>query len=154
MEAIATAPFASRRILLIEDDLDDAYLIKKALNALERDKGTELALTHLRNGLEAISFIGKSDLLGEIPDVVIVDLNMPVMDGERFIGALRSVFDLKGVWTVVLTTSDQKAVHDAAKAAGADAVFVKPNKLDELIAILRTVLAGSGSSQPASAARN
>jgi CheY-like chemotaxis protein len=154
MEAIATAPFAIRRILLIEDDLDDAYLIKKALKALQRDTGTDLALTHLRNGLEAISFIGKSDLLGEMPDVVIVDLNMPVMDGERFIGALRSVFDLKGVWTVVLTTSDQKAIHDAAKAAGANAVFVKPNKLEELIGILRTILTGAGTSQRAAATGN
>jgi CheY-like chemotaxis protein len=115
MVAIATAPFASRRVLLIEDDLDDAYLIKKALQALERDKGTGFQLTHLRNGLEAISFVGKSDLLGQVPDVVIVDLNMPVMDGQRFIGALRSVFELKGIWTVVLTTSDQKAIHDQAR---------------------------------------
>jgi CheY-like chemotaxis protein len=141
MEAIATASVASsRRVLLIEDDLDDAFLIKKALQVLERDKGTGFQLTHLRNGLEAISFVGKSDLLGQIPDVVIVDLNMPVMDGQRFIGALRSVFELKGIWTVVLTTSDQKAIHDQARAAGANAVFVKPNTLDELIGILRTVL--------------
>jgi CheY-like chemotaxis protein len=140
MEAIATAPFSSKHVLLIEDDLDDAFLIKKALQALERDKGTGYLLTHLRNGLEAISFIGRSDLLGQVPDVVIVDLNMPVMDGQRFIGALRTVFDLKGICTVVLTTSDQKAIHDEAKAAGANAVFVKPNTLDELIGILATVL--------------
>ena len=141
MEAIATASVASsRRVLLIEDDLDDAFLIKKALQALERDRGTCFPLTHLRNGLEAISFIGRSDLMGQIPDVILVDLNMPIMDGQRFIGALRSVFEIKGVWTVVLTTSDQKAIHDAARAAGANAVFVKPNKLDELIGILGTVL--------------
>jgi CheY-like chemotaxis protein len=140
MEAIAVAPFASRRVLLIEDDLDDAFLIKKALQALERDKGARFALTHMRNGLEAISFVGRSDLLGQIPDVIIVDLNMPVMDGQRFIGALRTVFELKGIWTVVLTTSDQKAIHDEAKAAGANAVYVKPNKLEELIGILATVL--------------
>jgi two-component system, chemotaxis family, chemotaxis protein CheY len=141
MEAIATASVASsRRVLLIEDDLDDAFLIKRALQALERDKSTCFLLTHLRNGLEAISFVGKSDLLGQMPDVIIVDLNMPVMDGQRFIGALRTVFELKGIWTVVLTTSDQKAIHDAARAAGANAVFVKPNKLEELIGILATVL--------------
>src|SRR5262249_54955560 len=95
---------------------------------------------HLRNGLEAISFIGRSDLLGQIPDAVIVDLNMPVMDGQRFIGALRTVFELKGIWTVVLTTSDQKAIHDEARAADANAVFVKPNTVDELIRILATIL--------------
>jgi two-component system, chemotaxis family, chemotaxis protein CheY len=140
MEAIATAPFASKRVLLIEDDLDDAYLIKKALQALERDQGARFPLTHLRNGLEAISFVGRSDLLGQVPDVIIVDLNMPVMDGQKFIGALRTVFELKGIWTVVLTTSDQQAIHDAARKAGANAVFVKPNTLDELIGILRNVL--------------
>jgi two-component system, chemotaxis family, chemotaxis protein CheY len=140
MEAIATAPSASKRVLLIEDDLDDAYLIKKALQALERDQGGCFPLTHMRNGLEAISFVGRSDLLGQVPDVIIVDLNMPVMDGETFIGALRTVFELKGIWTVVLTTSDQQAIHDAARTAGANAVFVKPNTLDELIGILRTVL--------------
>jgi len=63
-----------------------------------------------------------------------------VMDGQRFIGALRTVFELKGIWTVVLTTSDQQDVHDQARAAGANAVFVKPNTLDELIGILQTVL--------------
>jgi CheY-like chemotaxis protein len=62
------------------------------------------------------------------------------MDGQRFIGALRTVFELKGIWTAVLTTSDQKAIHDQARAAGANAVFVKPNTLDELIVILKTVL--------------
>jgi CheY-like chemotaxis protein len=140
MEVMATAPFSGKHVLLIEDDLDDAFLIKKALQALERDKGTGYQLTHLRNGLEAISFIGRSDLMGQVPDVVIVDLNMPVMDGQRFIGALRTVFELNAICTVVLTTSDQKAIHDEAKAAGANAVFVKPNTLDELIGVLATVL--------------
>src|SRR5690242_16212658 len=119
MAAIATAPLPNKRVLLIEDDLDDAFLIKKALGVLECHLGASLRLTHLRNGLEAISFVGRSDVLGEVPDIIIVDLNMPVMDGQKFIGALRSLFGLTQVWTVVLTTSDQKAIHDAAKAAGA-----------------------------------
>jgi two-component system, chemotaxis family, chemotaxis protein CheY len=149
MQAIATASLPSRRVLLIEDDPDDAFLIKKALQALERDTGAGFRLTHLRNGLEAISFVGRSDVLGEVPDVIIVDLNMPIMDGQKFIGALRSLFGLTEIRTVVLTTSDQQAIHDAAKAAGANAVFVKPNKLDELIGILQTVVAGLGAGEAA-----
>jgi two-component system, chemotaxis family, chemotaxis protein CheY len=128
------------QVLIIEDDQDDAFLLKRALNAAALEHGITLGVTHKVNGMDALGSVARSDILGRLPAVIIVDLNMPVLDGGRFLDFLRADMQLRGVPAVVLTTSTEKPVHAQALASGANAVFSKPNTQEELVEIARRIL--------------
>ncbi len=136
-------------VLIIEDDLDDAYLLKRALNRAASELNIKLGLTHSANGLDALGSVARSDVMCRLPDVIIVDLNMPIVDGDRFLDLLRSDLRLGDVPAAVLTTSTEKPVHAKALASGANAVFSKPSTQEELVEIARKILAMGGCAAPA-----
>jgi len=115
-------------------------LLTRALNIASKKTGETVTVTHHRNGFDALSAVARAELMARLPNIVVVDLNMPVMNGERFLAALRGEFDLPGLPAVVLTTATATPIHEAALAAGADRVFVKPNSLRELEAIALEIL--------------
>jgi len=127
-------------VLIVEDDLDDVLLLTRALHSASKSRGETVTVTHHRNGFDALSAVARAELTARLPDIVVVDLNMPVMNGERFLVALRRVLELPGLLAVVLTTATASPIHEAALAAGADRVFVKPNSLGELEEIAREIL--------------
>jgi CheY-like chemotaxis protein len=140
-----------RHVLIVEDDQDDAFLLKRALSSAAAERKINLRFVHRVNGMDALGAVARDDMLNAMPQVIVVDLNMPLVDGGRFLQVLRNDFDLCHVPTVVLTTATEKYVHDKAMAEGADAVFSKPNGQDELLAIARKILAFSGAPRPAAA---
>jgi CheY-like chemotaxis protein len=131
-------------VLIVEDDLDGAFLLKRALNVAAAENDVTLSVSHQVNGMDALGAVARGDLTSQIPDVIVVDLNMPLVDGDRFLDQLRSRLQLGGVPTAVLTTSTEKPVHAKALASGANVVFSKPNTQDELIEIARKILALGG----------
>ena len=131
-------------VLIIEDDLDDAYLLKRALNKVAAEKSISIAVTHSVNGMDALGSVARDDLLNRLPDVIVVDLNMPLVDGDRFLDLLRKDMRLQDVPAAVLTTSTEKPVHAKAMASGANAVFSKPNSQGELVEIARQILRMGG----------
>lgn len=116
------------RILVVEDDPDDVFLLRRAFQAAGELTGRTVELRTVSNGLDAISLLVRQDLIEDLPDLIMLDLNMPVMDGVRFLHALRGELNLNEIElpTIVLTTSDERAIHDAARQAGASAIYVKP----------------------------
>jgi two-component system chemotaxis response regulator CheY len=69
-------------------------------------------------------------------DLVITDLNMPVMNGMQMIRGLRALPAFKGVPIVFLTTESDDAVKQEAKAAGATGWITKPFKPEQLLAVV------------------
>jgi CheY-like chemotaxis protein len=136
------------QVLIIEDDQDDAFLLKRALNAAAFEHGITLGVSHNVNGLDALGSVARADILSRLPAVIIVDLNMPVLDGGRFLDFLRADMQLRSVLAVVLTTSTEKPVHAQALASGADAVFSKPDTQEQLVEIARRILRMGGCAAP------
>jgi CheY-like chemotaxis protein len=102
-----------RRVLLVEDDAD----IRGLLVALLTDEG--LAARGAAHGVEAL------DILREWPcQVIVTDLEMPVMDGWELLARLQSRAAWKAI-PVVLATSDHRAAQQAPRL-GASAVLLKP----------------------------
>jgi CheY-like chemotaxis protein len=134
----------SCQVLIIEDDKDDAFLLKRALNAAAFEHGITLGVSHSVNGLDALGSVARADILSRLPAVIIVDLNMPVLDGGRFLDFLRADMQLCAVPAVVLTTSTEQPVHAQALASGANAVFSKPDTQEELVEIARRILRMGG----------
>lgn len=125
---------------IIEDDQDDVVLLQRALKRVSSQLKIPVEIWTFPNGMEALSSVAVRDLTSRLPNVVVVDLNMPVMGGEPFLRILRRELDLPDLPVAVLTTSSEKPVHDRAFAAGADYLFVKPTSMRDLDAIAREIL--------------
>ena len=126
--------------MLIEDDPDDVYLFERALDQVKAGIGRDVVLEKVGDGLDATYQVSLEDLTNRLPDVLVLDLNMPRLNGVKFLHALRGTFHLRDLPVLVLTTSTAKPVHDEALKAGADKVFVKPDNADALLEIAAEVI--------------
>jgi CheY-like chemotaxis protein len=116
------------RILLVEDDRS----LRDTLADLLADEGFEVACA--ANGREALE-----RLAGSRPDLIVLDLVMPVMDGWAFREAQRSSPSLAAIPTVVLSASCP-ADNPSVRSLGAEAVLTKPVGTERLIGALRRLL--------------
>ena len=128
------------RVVLIEDDPDDVFLFRRALDEVRAAAEREIAFEHVDNELDALYFVSSHDLVDRLPDVLVLDLNMPELDGVKFLRTMRESFLLRDIPVFVLTTSTEDAVHVAARRAGADKVFVKPNNASALMTIAQEIV--------------
>jgi CheY-like chemotaxis protein len=126
-------------ILLVDDDEADAYLFKRAVEDVAKQSGVCVNITHMMHGCEGCEAL-KRGIFADLPDTIVVDLNMPVMNGVAFVRWLRSQPNLKNLHAAVWTTSTESTIHAAALDAGADRVFVKPNSLRAMTTLASEIL--------------
>ena len=119
----------SKRLLLVEDD--PSLLI--AISAVLRGGGFEISTA--RNGKEALLQIARS-----VPDLVVSDIRMPLMDGYALARHLRSAPHTKLVPIVFLTAKDDTQDRIEGFRSGIDAYLTKPFEPDELIAVVMNIL--------------
>ena len=125
---------ARKRILVI----DDASLVRLYYRAALEGAGFEVA--EALNGLEALE-----QVLAEHFDLLIVDVNMPQMDGLSFLRALRGKsLPLSSIPALVTTTETAPHRVAAARAAGANFYVVKPLKQETLVRVRHAALRDSG----------
>jgi two-component system, chemotaxis family, chemotaxis protein CheY len=128
------------RVLMIEDDEDDVFLFRRALDAAKAELGLEVACERIDNGLDALYLVTREDLTENLPDALVLDLNMPRLDGLKFLKSLRCSLRLKAIPVFVLTTTSAPSIHEEAMGAGANKVYVKPNDSGALHAIATEIL--------------
>jgi CheY-like chemotaxis protein len=118
-----------RRRVLVTDDEPITRMLVKVL--LERDRYDVLEAA---NGQEALDVA-----IRECPSLVLIDLNMPVMDGYEAIGALRREFTMSALPIIVLTAEDGDSVQRRVLELGADDYLIKPFEADVLMARVNAV---------------
>lgn len=114
-------------ILLVEDDQLDIIDIQRTM-----DKMSILHRMHVaKNGEEALSFlVGEaSHAAGTYPDLILLDINMPKMNGIEFLSTLRKNDQWKDLKVFMVTTSEEKIDKEAAARLGVSGYIVKPLKL-------------------------
>jgi CheY-like chemotaxis protein len=120
------------RVLLADDDA--AFL--ESLQPLIDDQPELNVVGTAENGLHAI------ELADELhPDAVVIDLHMPLLDGVSAVARLRK--DHPNLCLIALTGDPDTELHDAVRAAGADAVLQKGELVDTLVDRLQAVKAAS-----------
>jgi CheY-like chemotaxis protein len=129
----ALAPSRPRDILLVEDDLADAMLIEEAL--LQR--GAARTITLVQDGIAALEHLRSPGLA--TPDVIVLDLNMPRMNGRELLAVLKNDPELKVIPVVVLTTSSAPDDVSGAYRRHANAYITKPVNLDEFIHAVQSI---------------
>jgi CheY-like chemotaxis protein len=119
-------------ILLAEDDPDDRMLTRRAL-VESRMETTVAAVT---NGEELMQYLTREGAYGEAeaprPDLILLDLNMPRMDGREALREIKSDADLRRIPVVVLTTSEAEQDILQSYDLGVNAFVTKPVSFDAL----------------------
>ncbi|WP_461788863.1 response regulator [Pedobacter sp.] len=121
-------------ILVAEDDPDDALMLKDAFLEINQKD-----ITFLTNGKLLIEHIEKLLTNNQFPSLIVVDLNMPVLDGRGVIVALKKSEKTRKIPLVVLSTSKNKDDIDSAIALGANEVFTKPASFKDLVSITNNI---------------
>ncbi|HYF70147.1 MAG TPA: response regulator [Ohtaekwangia sp.] len=113
-------------ILLIEDDNLDVIDMQRSLDKMSIFHRTQVA----RNGEEALEILAKGIPSSYLPDIVLLDINMPKMNGFEFLHAIRKNDLYKDLKVFIITTSDERVDREAAKKLGVSGYIVKPLKLN------------------------
>ena len=121
-------------ILLIEDNLIEIMKMKRTISFLKLDHTIQEA----KNGEEALEILKDKS---KLPDIILLDLNMPKISGIEFLSILKNTEDLKHIPTIILTTSDnQKDLFECYKI-GVSGYILKPLKYDDYVKKIEAVLA-------------
>ena len=91
----------NKPILLVEDDRVDTMTVTRALKEID----VKNQVVHRENGEEALNYL--KDATGDKPCIILLDLNMPIMNGIEFLRAVKNTETLRLIPVVVLTTSNE-----------------------------------------------
>lgn len=107
-------------VLLIEDDPLDVISVERSIRKL--DVAHELWTAY--NGVEGLSLLRDSQKKGKLPDIILLDINMPKMNGIEFLKELRNDEKFKKIKVYVMTTSTEE--QDNAKPFDISGYIIKP----------------------------
>ncbi|GAA2630351.1 response regulator [Paractinoplanes durhamensis] len=127
----------SLQILVVDDDDADALMISEALEQSERNTTIE----RVADGREALDYLHREGRFAEAPrpDLILLDLNMPRMDGRETLAAIKTDDKLKAIPVVILTTSGAAPDIVASYQQRANAYVTKPFGLDDFEATVRQI---------------
>jgi len=128
-------------ILLVEDDSVDAMTVKRAM----RDLKVDHSVIHVVNGEEAMQYLTSPDM--KKPFVVLLDLNMPKMNGIEFLKVMKTYPELKTIPVIVLTTSKEQRDILGSFELGASGYMVKPVDYSKFVEILSKIVTYWNSSE-------
>ena len=120
----------SQPILIVEDSLDDFEAAKRAFSKANLNN----PIKHAMSGEEAIAYL-KSD--SSKPGIILLDLNMPGLDGRKTLEIIKRTPELKKIPVVILTTSDDDRDVSGCYEMGANTYIQKPVDFDGLIAAIK-----------------
>jgi CheY-like chemotaxis protein len=128
MESATNKPI----ILYAEDDFDDFESIKEALQQITDQQ----LLLHAKNGAEAVSYIENARIL---PSLVVLDLNMPVMDGKEVLQWLKAREEFKSIPVMIFTTSSRDEDVKLCQKHGCT-FFRKPTLYRDLLHVAQAMI--------------
>ena len=118
-------------ILLVEDDEIETLKFHKAVNKLN----FKHKIHNAKNGEEALDYCGRS-----FPNLVILDLNMPKMNGFELLKVMKSDDKLKSIPVIILTTSNNNSDLKRIYETGVSGYFVKPLRYSDYLIQIEKIL--------------
>ena len=132
---MSAAPF---HLLLVEDELADALLFQDMLSEQDQD----ITVHHVQNGQEALDYLcAPAHGEGPRPHLIVLDLNMPVMNGHEFLERIKALPDVRAIPVLVLSTSEHPGDIRRAYDKQVSGYVVKPGNYQEYMHVLETIRA-------------
>ena len=124
-------------ILLVEDNLGDARLTQEAL----RDSRVLNCLNHVKDGVEALAYLRQERAYADVarPDLILLDLNLPRMDGRELLAIVKEDPAFRRIPAVVLTTSQAEEDILRSYELRANAYVTKPVAFAEFLSAVRAL---------------
>lgn len=120
------------RVLLIEDSIEDVTLILDVLN----DEKIAVSIDVARDGEAAMRFLTSAD---DIPDLILLDLNLPKKDGREVLSEIKARESLKAIPVVILTTSEAEEDVIRSYQLQASCYVAKPIDLSQFTKIIKSI---------------
>ena len=130
-------PVAAIDVLLVEDDPGDVLMTREAFE----DYKVRNNLFVVTNGVEAMSFLRKQGEYADAPtpDLILLDLNLPKMDGREVLAAVKEDEQLRSIPVVVLTTSEAEEDVIRSYSLHANAYVTKPVDFDRFVSVVQQI---------------
>ena len=123
----------NKPILLVEDDLVDQMTIKRAFKELKVINELRVA----NNGEEGLAML--KDETQEKPGIILLDLNMPKMNGIEFLQEMKNLREFKTIPVIVLTTSKHEKDKVESFKLGVAGYMVKPVDYEQFLEIIKSI---------------
>ncbi len=123
-----------RNVLLIDDDEDDQEIFLSALQSV----ATQVHCQTATGGHEALKKLVDGTVK---PDLILLDLNMPRMNGTQFLQELKRADNLQRIPVIIMSTSANPATIEQTRQLGAIDFMTKPDSFAELTSMLQKLLA-------------
>jgi chemotaxis family two-component system response regulator Rcp1 len=126
-----------RTVLLVEDSPGDVRLTQEAF----RDADPSIDLRIAVDGVEAMMFLKRQSVHADAPrpDFILLDLNLPKMDGREVLAHIKEDDNLKTIPTVILTTSEAEADILTSYKLQANCYLSKPVQLEEFESLVKSI---------------
>ncbi|MGZ4632005.1 MAG: response regulator [Actinomycetes bacterium] len=130
-------PARQIEVLLVEDDPGDVLMTREAFQ--DYKVANQLHVVH--DGADALAFLRREGEYAGVPrpDLVLLDLNLPRMDGREVLQAIKSDPELASIPVVVLTTSEAEEDVLRSSSLHANAYVTKPVDFERFIAVVRQI---------------
>lgn len=125
------------QVLLVEDSPGDVRLTQEAF----RDANQSILLHVAADGVEAMAFLRREGAHAQAPrpDLILLDLNLPKMDGREVLAHIKEDDNLKTIPTVILTTSDAESDIVRSYQLQANCYLTKPVQLDAFEGLVKSI---------------
>ena len=123
--------FTIKSMLIVDDDRDDIYFFSKALETFD----TTIGLITAGNGFEALDRLEE-----QVPDIILLDLNMPKMNGITFLHTIKKMRHLKDIPVIIYTSHLSVFDVEELMELGAYAVFKKPEDFGKTVETIKGLL--------------
>lgn len=126
-----------KEVLLVEDSPGDVRLTQEAF----RDANRAIRLHVATDGVEAMAFLKRegAHAYAPRPDIILLDLNLPKMDGREVLGHIKADSHLKTIPTVILTTSEAETDIVKSYQLQANCYLTKPVQFDEFASLVKII---------------
>ena len=122
-------------VLYVDDDSDDRLLFIESLKSMN----DQVLCVTARDGLEALDYLRKNNL----PDVVFLDINMPLMDGKKCLAEIRRNKKTSALPVIIFTTSNDPGERGECEVLGATDFIRKPVSYPDMAQILSSIFQSS-----------
>jgi CheY-like chemotaxis protein len=136
-------------ILIADDDDDDQFILLEAITEMGSD---QIRITPVYNGAQLMDFLNKKNCfaneIGTRPDLILLDINMPVVNGLEALAKLKSDSNLKDIPVYMISTLRCQKHYTICRDLGALGYFSKPNNVGDYRRIMENIFCNSIYSEP------